>query len=89
MLLCKFDLIHKHFLFYTVEDCVKALPPPFPMQKIMLMLKSINWHLFELFADECECFVDGVRVAGHRHDALRARPVADVDLGAALQRKNK
>lgn len=53
----------------------------------MKKIKKVFVYLFKLFADEREGFVDGVGVAGHSHNPLRAGPVADVDLGAALELK--
>ncbi len=46
-------------------------------------------HLLEFVADEREGLVDGLGVARQSHDALRARTVADVDLGAALFHRKK
>lgn len=58
---------------------------PHEMPQFETLRRSYNLdYLFELFADEGECFVDGVGVTSHRHDPLGARTVADVDLGATL-----
>jgi len=54
----------------------------------MKKIKKVFVYLFKLFADEREGFVDGVGVAGHRHDPLGAGAIANVDLGAALPEKN-
>ena len=50
----------------------------------MRNLSVVITDLLELVADERERLVDGVRVSGDGDDALGARAVADVDLGAAL-----
>ena len=47
--------------------------------------ESSKTNLFELVADERECLEDGFCVPGHRHDSLRAAPVADVDLRSTLK----
>ena len=45
-------------------------------------------HLFEFVADEGERLVDCVRGARDGDDALRTRAVADVDLCAALKKRD-
>ena len=51
----------------------------------MIFNESSKTNLFELVADERECLEDGFCVPGHRHDSLRAAPVADVDLRSTLK----
>ena len=42
-------------------------------------------YLFELVANKLECLIDGIRMSCDSYNALRARSVADVDLGPTLQ----
>ena len=46
---------------------------------------NMNTYLFELVANKLECLIDGIRMSCDSYNALRARSVADVDLGPTLQ----
>ena len=54
-----------------------------PSQNIRTLI--IWTYLFELVANKLECLIDGIRMSCDSYNALRARSVADVDLGTTLQ----
>lgn len=52
-----------------------------------LDIVELGAPFLELLADQGERLEDRIRRTGHGHYSLRARAVADVDLGAGLRQK--
>ena len=55
------------------------------LHRINIRTLIIWTYLFELVANKLECLIDGIRMSCDSYNALRARSVADVDLGPTLQ----